>query len=160
MKDTLSSPILLNFNVDSTGLYWQFSFDRNQNIYYSSDDGLFRSVYKNNKYLHIEKLSDIFHNDYKGMGPFVSPDGSYIIFSSMDLPGTFGSMDLYIGFRNPDGTWTKPVNMGPIINSASDEILPMVSGDGKYLFLRTERNGIRGIYWIDAKIIEELRPKK
>ena len=160
MKDTLSAPRLLNFNVDSTGLYWQFSFDRNQNIYYSSDDGLFRSLYKNSKYLPVEKLSDIFHNDYKGMGPFISPDGSYIIFSSMYLPGTFGSMDLYIGFRNPDGTWAKPVNMGPTVNSESDEILPMVSGDGKYLFLRTERNGVRGIYWINAKIIDELRPKE
>jgi ankyrin repeat protein/Tol biopolymer transport system component len=160
MKDTLSAPRLLNFSVDSTGLYWQFSFDRNQNIYFSSDDGLFRSVYKNNKYLPIEKLSDIFHNDYKGMGPFISPDGSYIIFSSMDLPETFGSMDLYIGYRNPDGTWTKPVNMGPAVNSESAEILPMVSGDGKYLFLRTQKNGVSGIYWINAKLIEELRPKK
>jgi ankyrin repeat protein len=159
VKETLSAPRLLNFSVNGTGLYWQFSFDKSQNIYFSSDDGLFRSVYKNNMYLPIEKLSDIFNHDYKGMGPFISPNGSYIIFSSMDLPGTFGNMDLYIGYRNPDGTWTKPVNMGPAVNSESDELLPMVSGDGKNLFLRTERNGVSGIYWISANIIEELRPK-
>jgi len=69
-------------------------------------------------------------------------------------------MDLYIGYKNPDGTWTKPVNMGPSVNSSSEQILPMVSRDGKYLFMRTQRNGISGVYWMDAKIIEELKPKK
>jgi ankyrin repeat protein len=159
-NDTLSCPKYLNFDVNSTGLYWQFSFDKNRTIYFSGNDGLYRSVYSQGEYLQQENLTDIFHPDYKGMGPFIAPDGSYIVFSSMDIPETFGSMDLYVGFRNSDGTWTKPVNMGPAINSKSNELLPIVSGDGKYLFFRTERNGINGIYWVDAKIIEELKPRE
>jgi ankyrin repeat protein len=156
--DSLSNPKYLNFDVAGTGLYWQYSFDKNGNIYFSADDGLFRSLYSDGKYLPKEKLTDIFHPDYNGMGPFISPDGTYIIFSA-NLPDSFGSLDLYIGYRNTDGTWTKPVNMGSAINSSSQEILPIVSGDGKYLFMRTERNGINGIYWVNAKIIEELRSK-
>lgn len=158
-RDSLGSPKLLDFDVAGNGLYWQFSFDRDENIYFSGDNGLFRCVCKEGKYLPHENLSEAFHPDYRGMGPFVSPDGSYIIFSSMDLPGSFGSMDLYVGYRNTDGNWTKPINMGPTVNSSSQEILPMVSPDGKYLFMRSERNGVNGIYRADAKIIEELRPK-
>lgn len=158
-KDSLTNPKYLDFDVSSNGLYWQFSFDKNNNIYFSGDEGLFRSLYNNGKYQQREKLSEIFHADYKGMGPYIAPDGSYIIFSSLELPDSFGKMDLYIGYKNSDGSWTKPINMGPKVNSPAQELLPIVSADGKYLFLRTERNSISGVHWIDANIIEELRPK-
>jgi len=39
------------------------------------------------------------------------------------------------------------------------KILALFSPNGKYLFLRTERNGVNGIYWVDAKFIEKLKPK-
>lgn len=158
-KDSLFGPNYLNFDVNSTGLYWQFSLDNQENIYFSTDEGLFRSLNKDGKYSEMENLSGIFHPDYKGGAPYISPDGDYIIFTSMELPDSFGSFDLYIGYRNSDGTWTKPFNMGPIINSAAQENLPMVSSDGKYLFLRTERKGVPGVYWISANIIKELKPK-
>ena len=34
---------------------------------------------------------------------------------------------------------------------------PYVSPDGKYLFFNSGRNGNYDIWWVDAKIIEELR---
>jgi len=158
-KDSFSGPNYLNFDVNGTGLYWQFSLDKHENIYFSSDDGLFRSLFKDGVYLEEENLSNIFHPDYKGGAPYISPDGDYIIFNSMVLPDSFGGMDLYIGFRKSDGIWTKPINMGPTVNSAAQELLALVSPDGRNLFLRTARNGVNGIYWIDAKIIKELKPR-
>ncbi|TFG99068.1 MAG: hypothetical protein E4H13_09230, partial [Calditrichales bacterium] len=155
--DLLSGPNYLDFDVNKTGLYWQFTLDKQGNIYFSTDEGLFRSLYQNGKYAEIENLSVIFHPDYQGGSPYISPGGDYLIFSSRKLADSFGSLDLYIGFRNSDGTWTKPVNMGTRINSTAQEHLPMVTADGKYLFLRTERNGVPGIYWASAEIIEELR---
>nr|NQU91707.1 ankyrin repeat domain-containing protein [Bacteroidota bacterium] len=159
VKDSLCGPKYLNFDVNNSGLYWQFTFDKNENIYFSTDEGLFRSLYEDGTYLEKENLAEVFHTDYKGGAPYISPDGSFIIFSSRAFPDSYGSLDLYIGFRKPDDTWTKPVNMGPSVNSASQEHLPMVSPDGKYLFIRTERKGVNGIYWMDAKIIEELKLK-
>lgn len=85
--------------------------------------------------------------------PFVSPDGSYLIFTS-DRPGGHGSADLYISFANPDGAWTEPVNMGKSINSAHYDFCAMLSPDDNYLFW-TSRNEI---YWVDAKVIDSLRP--
>ena len=157
-KDSFSGPNNLNFDVNGTALYWQFSFDKYENIYFSTDEGLFRSLHKDGAYLEKENLSNIFHTDYKGGAPYISPDGNYIIFSSMVLPDSFGSVDLYIGYKNSDGTWTKPINMGSTVNSAAQEHLALVSPDGRCLFLRTQRNGVNGIYWMDAKIIDELKP--
>ncbi len=85
--------------------------------------------------------------------PFVAPDDSYLIFTS-DRPGGYGSADLYISFADPDGSWTEPVNMGESINSAHYEFCAMLSQDGKYLFFTSRNN----IYWVDAKVIEGLRP--
>ncbi|MFH1197137.1 MAG: ankyrin repeat domain-containing protein [bacterium] len=154
---SFSIPKYLNFDLADNGLYWQFSFDKNNDIYFSGDGGFFRSINKNGEYMQKESLDEVLHPDIKGMGPFISPDESYIIFSSMDYPDSFGSMDLYISFKKSDGKWSKPINMGPKINSPEQELLPMVSNDGKYLFLRAKRNNVAGIYWINANIIGELK---
>jgi hypothetical protein len=78
----------------------------------------------------------------------------------MNIPESYGGGDLYIGFKKRDGSWTRPMNMGPRINTPQNDHLAMVSGDGKYLFFRSEREGISGIYWVSTKIIDALRPKE
>ena len=37
---------------------------------------------------------------------------------------------------------------------------PYVTPDGKYIFFNSGRNGNWDIYWVDAKIIEELKPEE
>lgn len=95
--------------------------------------------------------------------PFVAPDESYIIFDSRRDEG-YGSSDLYISYRAADGSWGPAINLGDKINSPDAENYPSVSPDGKYLFFdrRTGSGDDRevAIYWVDAQIIEELRPKK
>ncbi len=157
---SLLKPKSANFDKNTTGLYWQFTLDKDWNIYFSGRNGLCRSLYKEGRYLPHEKLTDIFHPDYKGGSPYIAPDASYIIFSSRSFPkNTIGRMDLYIGFKKPDGTWTPPVNMGDAVNGPNDEHLAMVSNDGKYLFFRGDREGLSGIQWISAKIIHRIKAK-
>ena len=65
---------------------------------------------------------------------------------------------IYI-YRKSDGSWIEPQNLGSEINKKYHERFPGVSPDGKYLFFTRpngENNG--NIYWINAKIIEELKP--
>jgi hypothetical protein len=92
-------------------------------------------------------------------GPFIAPDESFLIFESQRPEGY---LSLYITFRHDDGQWGLPVNMGPKINSGKGERFAKLSPDGKYLFFGSFRNMTadrRGadIYWIDAKVIDELR---
>jgi hypothetical protein len=95
-------------------------------------------------------------------GPYISPDEDYLIFESTRPEGIEGSHDLYITFKDNAGAWKTPINMGPKINSAGMERFPRVSPDGKYLFFASNRDQSQGkvgfdIYWIDAKVIQELR---
>ena len=76
---------------------------------------------------------------------------------SSDRPDGLGSGDLYISFREHDGSWMEPVNMGEPVNSSTLEYCPVVSPDGKYLFFTSRRRGNDDIYWVDAKIIDSYR---
>jgi tetratricopeptide (TPR) repeat protein len=95
-------------------------------------------------------------------GPFIAPDESFLIFES-DRPEAF--VGLYISFKQEDGSWGIPVNMGPEINSGMGERFGRVSPEGKYFFFGSARDTSGGrvgadIYWIDAKIITELRKQE
>ena len=65
----------------------------------------------------------------------VAPDESFIVFYSIK-PGALGGTEtnLYLTLRRLDGTWTKPKNLGPRINSGYYEHGPRISPDKKYLF--------------------------
>jgi hypothetical protein len=92
--------------------------------------------------------------------PFISPDESYLIWDS-EREGGFGETDIYIRYRYKDGTWGPAINMGDKVNSNKADFYASVTPDGKYiLFNRTmDDKGNIDIYWVDAKIIETLRPK-
>ena len=85
---------------------------------------------------------------------FISPDESYIIFCSTRENG-FGRGDLYVSFKNFDGTWSKTINMGAEINSSNYEYCPFVTKDGKYLFYTSNQD----IYWVSTDIIKKIKEK-
>ena len=142
-------------SISETGdLYFTFGAQR------SRDWNILRSKNNNGTYDPPVKL-DLNSPGYED-GPFVAPDESYLIFES-DRPGSIGgSTDLFICFKNKDGQWSEPKNMGDKINSSSHERFARVSPDRKFLFFGSNRNQTEttpgfDIFWIDAKIIEELR---
>jgi len=70
----------------------------------------------------------------------------FMVFAS-DRSGGFGGFDLYYSiFRN--GSWSAPINMGPFINSASDEYRPVMTGDenftNMFMLFSSNRPGGKG----------------
>ncbi|WP_299764491.1 alpha/beta hydrolase-fold protein [uncultured Dokdonia sp.] len=93
--------------------------------------------------------------------PFIAPDESYIIWDSR-REGGYGSSDLYISFRENDGSWGSAINMGDTINTSDAENYPSVSPDGKYLFFdRRQKSGNNNppvdIYWVSMDVIKTLK---
>ncbi|HYK76648.1 MAG TPA: OmpA family protein [Daejeonella sp.] len=77
--------------------------------------------------------------------PALSPDGNILYFAS-DMPGGYGGMDIYASKKQDDGTWGKPVNCGPNINTAEDEVFPMVNSyNGKLYFASKGHIGMGGL---------------
>lgn len=84
-----------------------------------------------------------YNNPQYSLGtPSLTPDGNRIYFSS-DMPGGSGGMDLYYCDRHND-EWDKPVNLGPIINTAKNESFPFASGYGKLFFASDGHKGFGG----------------
>jgi len=86
--------------------------------------------------------------------PFIAPDESYLILAYNNNAPNNG---LHISFRKADGTWTKPVSLGSEINATSAQRFPGLSRDGRYLFFTRDEGQKRGLYWVDAVVIEHLR---
>ncbi|ASK87061.1 TolB family protein [Sphingorhabdus sp. SMR4y] len=92
--------------------------------------------------------------------PFIAPDESYILWDGRREEG-FGNSDIYISFRQSDGTWGSAINLGDTINTDAWEAAASVTPDGKYLFFhRSVSDGNVDIFWVDAQVIKDLKPKQ
>ena len=74
--------------------------------------------------------------------PSIAPDGSMMVFSS-DRPEGFGGRDIWISFREQDGSWGYPLNAGQHINTVFDEVTPSISPDCRTLYFAS--NGHPGL---------------
>ena len=74
-------------------------------------------------------------------GPAPSDDGlSFYVHSTR--AGGLGGEDIYVSQRpSPDAPWGTPVNLGPTINTASNDNGPIFSPDGHWMFFSSNRSG-------------------
>ena len=130
------------------------------NIFFLDDENAGQDIYRsrliNGQYTNPEKV-EMINTEYREGCPYITPDESYIIFCSDQPGGNSADSELYISFRKKDDSWTKGYNMGKIINMGRT-LCPGMSPDNKYLFFIHRTNGIDDFYWIDAKVIEDLKP--
>lgn len=74
-------------------------------------------------------------------GPTISKDGLSLYFQS-DRPGGYGGFDIYVSQRpNVDAQWGMPQNLGPNVNTSSDELAPALTLDGHRLYFHSNRPG-------------------
>lgn len=168
-------PVRLGEPINTTDRYEGcVSVSANGTIFYNADytdtptkSGLYFSRLQSGKYqkpVYMDAGINVKEVDWTC---YIAPDESYFIFCSF-REGGFGSGDLYICFRQKNGSWSKPLNMGDKINTNLNERFPNVTPDGKYLFFNSTKkirgaasdspgNGYGDMYWISAKIIDELK---
>ncbi len=91
--------------------------------------------------------------------PFIAPDESYIIWDGQ-RDNEERNADLFISFKTKDGAWGEAIKMGNGINTPASEFAAQVTPDGKYLFFnRNIGKDNVDTFWVDARVIEKLRPK-
>ncbi len=152
--DGWTNPQPLDAAVNDLPQHWQFSVDREGTVYFSTNiagsfggDDLYASRLVDGRYQKPENLGAPVNSPAVEGFPFIAPDGSFLLFGR--------NMDIYVSFRGKDGRWGDAVRLGPEVNTPGMEILPIVSPDGRALFfIRNQRS-----YWIDASVIESVRPK-
>jgi len=147
-----SGPFSVGESVNTIGVHWPCSLDKNGNLYFSEfSDKMYYSRYSNGAYEKPILLTEYLKNlTLVGSNPFISPDGDYLLFSASD--------GLNISFREKDGSWTNRINLGGIINASHVNGSPRVTADGKYMFFLSAGQGRPwGIYWVSTDFINRLR---
>ena len=138
----------------------------NGNLYFSGDfqnpgqKDIYCSMFNDGVYSTPYNLGQSINSEYHEEHVYVSPDEEYILFDSY-RPSVYGKSDIYVSYRMEDGTWSEAQNLGLTVNSEHYDWYPGVTPDGKYLiFSRTMSSGKIDLYWVDAGIIESLKPKE
>lgn len=69
--------------------------------------------------------------------PSLSPDKQELYFSS-NRPGGYGGSDIYVSKLQPNGRWSEPRNLGPVINTAGSESCPFIHADNYTLYFTSD----------------------
>ena len=164
-----SEPVALNIPLPAnSGIVTSFTITKNKNIYFAMLEGsgynwssadIYITRFVNGQYIQPEKLG--FQINIENIGEvvgYVEPDERYMIFES-NKAGGYGMNDLYISFKDDEGKWTNPTNLGAKINTSDEDSCPSISPDGKYFFFTTHKSGANGYspYWVDVNAVEALK---
>ncbi len=123
------------------------------------NNDLYRTRLDNGRMTAREKLSDSINTPRGEYNSYIAPDESYLLFTSHGWTDRPNSGDLFVSFRNDDGSWTRAKNLGWGINSGRLDYCPSLSPDGKYLFFSRRAGAVENIYWVDASRIELVRTR-
>ena len=189
IKGEWGKPYNIGEPVNTPGGEFFPSVTKDGTLYFTRNDAgvqtsfIYRSRFINGKYSAPEKLPEQINCGGDRYNAYVAKDESFVVVPAQGVEkGKFGAL-YYIVFRNADGSWQSPVNMGPQINTPAGRGWSFyISPDNKYLFFMATRssedktlppslsidffqklflmpqNGNPDIYWADSKILEGLKP--
>lgn len=77
--------------------------------------------------------------------PALSPDERTLYFSS-NMAGGYGGKDIWMSVYDVQHRfWSKPINLGPKINTVGDEMYPFIANDGTLYFSSNAHVGMGGL---------------
>lgn len=117
-------------------------------IYQDDETGngdIYISKLKGNQWSELQKLPPPINTKDLETTVSLSPDGNTMYIAS-NRPGGYGGLDLWYSVKNKDGTWQKPVNLGPKINTSGNEEGVYIHPDGKTLYFHSNGHGGLGGY--------------
>jgi len=161
LKNEWSEAIKLDSPVNEDKVFFA-NHSKNNELYYFNLSK-FKTYYatnKNGKFIEPKEVEiDMGHH------AFISPNDDYLLVTAKNKEKeSRKDNDIYVYFKNQDGTWSKPINLGTNVNTNFSEKAPSISPDGKYMFFgRDERDiepGLSNIYWVSTEVIEKLKPKQ
>ncbi len=85
------------------------------------------------KVVSVEPIKGELNSNWWESQANISCDGRMMFFTSSRLGG-YGKTDIYVSYIQPDGSWGKPENLGPNINTYDYEESAFITNDGKTLF--------------------------
>ena len=96
-------------------------------------------------YRELDDLGTRINSAFKEEGACFSKTGDTLFFAS-NRSGGFGGFDLYYSLKVNGKQWGKPINMGPVVNSASDENYPNIDPVSSGIYFSSKGHNSIGGY--------------
>ncbi len=154
-----STPINMGDSINSFHWETQPSLSPNGKMLYfvrgkKSEDGssdIYYSEQKGSYWTKARKLEGPINTPGKECTPFIHFDNQTLYFASDGHKG-MGDLDLYVSYKQEDGSWGEPKNLGYPTNSLGDQVGMVVSLDGKTAYYSSDKEGgfgLMDIYYFD-----------
>ncbi|MDX2361423.1 MAG: OmpA family protein [Crocinitomicaceae bacterium] len=111
-----------------------------------------REIVKTPIRVFVDNLGDRLNTPYNEYGAVISADESVIVFTSRRPGSTGGKIDpsinepfedIYISYKQDDGTWSQAKNVGESVNSDDHDAISGIAPDGQkfFVYLGRKNNG-------------------
>lgn len=157
-----------NYDLSSLGIEGQFAQFGNNTIFYSSNGRLCSAILKNGEWVSQGEIKIDGYVSERVMGegssfahrrwgfkseskkkermfnPAIGNKGRRLYFSSSELPGGKGGIDIWYMERSSDnGSWSAPINYAEV-NSEDDDDFPRMFGDTCFYFSSNRKDKLGG----------------
>jgi outer membrane protein OmpA-like peptidoglycan-associated protein/tetratricopeptide (TPR) repeat protein len=114
-----------------------------------------RELIKNPLRVFIDNLGKNINTEYNEYGAVVSADESVLLFTARQPNSTGGGIDpglnehfedIYISYKQPDGQWSKAVNLPKQVNSADHDAVSAISADGQRFIIYLGSNNAGDLF--------------
>jgi hypothetical protein len=117
------------------------------------DRGIYYCRHAEGKYDDAVLLDSTVNSSAIDYTPFLSRDGTYLLFSS-SRPGVNESdLKLYISFRDSEGAWSEPKDLSQALHIEGSARFPQTTCDSKFLFFLSDGR----VYWVSTANLKRMR---
>lgn len=115
------------------------------NTYRSTEDyPLVRTTKEENRWKSPEGITI---RDFQNLSPYADFFMDYeqeVLLLAIQPDTRSGEQDLFVAFPDGENAWTKPLHMGPVLNSTKADFAPFMGGDGRTLFFSSYGHDSQG----------------
>ncbi len=122
------------------GRYLYFTSDRNGG--YGGSDIYEAEYLGNNKWGPVSNLGPQINTQFNEESPNMHSNG--ILYFSSEGHTSMGGFDIFSSYKNDQGNWLEPVNLGIPVNSVYDDLFYNPLPDGQTAYLSSDRSGTKG----------------
>lgn len=157
LKDSWSDAILLDSPINNDEVVKPTEAINGDLFYVNESKGeMYYAASKNGRFPEVREVGIA----YGSLG-FISPSQDYLVVQAHKENDETKDKDVYVCFKEKDGTWSKPINLGNAVNTDYREGGPTMTPDGKYLFFNRynekKEGGLPNVYWVSTEIIHKLK---
>jgi hypothetical protein len=144
-----SEPNNVHVNVPQGNSEFYPSLTTENTLYFTMDspsgmgkDDIYFCRWDGKKYSDPVMLDTAINSVGYEFNAFISKDEKFLLYTKYKSDDGFGSGDLYISYRNENGTWTPAKNLGNQINTEFMEYCPYYDSENGILYFTSKRNNL------------------